>query len=200
MIKDFAKTILCYGDSNTWGQVPRSAERHPRSVRWPSVLQNLLGDDFEIITEGLRGRTFSDGLPYISMLLSSHKPIDTVIIMLGGNDLKNLDPKEIATKLEKTIHIIKEKNIPKIIIICPTPTIKAEVEAKSEEGRKLDEAMARGIGLSTELSRVYKEVAEKYGCMFIDAGDHILSSTKDGYHLDAESHVKLAQVIAEKLS
>jgi lysophospholipase L1-like esterase len=35
---DSAKTIVCYGDSNTWGSVPRSdateiKTRYPRSVR-----------------------------------------------------------------------------------------------------------------------------------------------------------------------
>ncbi len=28
MIKDSAKTTLCYGDSNTWGAVPNSDERY----------------------------------------------------------------------------------------------------------------------------------------------------------------------------
>ena len=51
MFKDSSKTILCYGDSNTWGVIPKSIFRHPRSVRWPAVLQNLLGDDYEVISE-----------------------------------------------------------------------------------------------------------------------------------------------------
>ena len=34
------KTILCYGDSNTWGFDPRRADgRFPREVRWPSGSQ-----------------------------------------------------------------------------------------------------------------------------------------------------------------
>ncbi len=206
MIQDSAKTILCYGDSNTWGQIPRSQNRFDRSIRWPSVLQNKLGEDFEIISEGLRGRTFAssdsllNGLNHLSMILSTHKPI--YIVMLGTNDLKSdysLHPKDIAINLEKTIKIIKEKEIQHIIIICPAPIIKPELEAKSDEGKKLDEMMARGIELSTHLSSLYKEIAEKYNCNFINAGDYISSSKKDGYHLDEEAHGKLAEVVEEEI-
>ena len=52
------KRILCYGDSNTWGYVPSSdAVRYPTTIRYPRVLQTLLGNDYEVIEEGLPGRT-----------------------------------------------------------------------------------------------------------------------------------------------
>ena len=51
------KTILCYGDSNTWGWDPISESRFDKDVRWPGVLRKALGDDYEVISEGLPGRT-----------------------------------------------------------------------------------------------------------------------------------------------
>ena len=52
------KTLVCFGDSNTWGYVPGSdGERFPREQRWPVDLQRLLGDDWDVIAEGLGGRT-----------------------------------------------------------------------------------------------------------------------------------------------
>jgi lysophospholipase L1-like esterase len=51
------KTILCYGDSNTWGYDPATGERHARDERWPGVLRRELGDGYLIIEEGLNGRT-----------------------------------------------------------------------------------------------------------------------------------------------
>ncbi|MDP3962781.1 MAG: GDSL-type esterase/lipase family protein, partial [bacterium] len=108
MLKDSAKTILCYGDSNTWGAIPSAGQRYPRSVRWTGVLQNLLGDDYEVLSEGLCGRTFvaSDpakshriGITHLQALLETHDPIDFLIIMLGTNDVKstyNLSPEDIA--------------------------------------------------------------------------------------------------------
>ena len=60
------KRILCFGDSYTWGYVPGTDhERFPEDVRFPKVLQKLLGENFEIIEEGLNSRTLinEDGRP-----------------------------------------------------------------------------------------------------------------------------------------
>ena len=51
------KTVLCFGDSNTWGYDPATQERFSREVRWVGVLQNELGSDYEVIGEGCNGRT-----------------------------------------------------------------------------------------------------------------------------------------------
>ena len=37
-------TILCYGDSNTYGYNPVNGLRYPKDVRWTGVLQKLLGE------------------------------------------------------------------------------------------------------------------------------------------------------------
>lgn len=38
------QTILCYGDSNTWGQTPdKTGRRRPANIRWTGVLQANLG-------------------------------------------------------------------------------------------------------------------------------------------------------------
>ena len=36
------KTILCYGDSNTYGYNPKNGLRFPRTIRWPGHLQEIL--------------------------------------------------------------------------------------------------------------------------------------------------------------
>ena len=57
------KNILCYGESNTWGCIPRwkdlgvPSERYSPEVRWTGRLASLLGEDFCVIEEGLGGRT-----------------------------------------------------------------------------------------------------------------------------------------------
>ena len=48
------RTLVCFGDSNTWGYVPGSnGRRFPREVRWPVRLQHALGERWEVIAEGL---------------------------------------------------------------------------------------------------------------------------------------------------
>ena len=38
------KTVLCYGDSNTYGYNPKDSTRFPKNVRWTGVLQSLLDE------------------------------------------------------------------------------------------------------------------------------------------------------------
>ena len=59
------RNILCFGDSNTYGHNP-SGGRWPLHERWPGILQELLGEEYHIIEEGLCGRTtvFEDCLEH----------------------------------------------------------------------------------------------------------------------------------------
>ena len=73
------KTVLCYGDSLTWGYDAASLDRHPLEDRWPSVLQATLGGGVEVIAEGLNGRTtaFDDHLagPSLGRVLNGVGPL-----------------------------------------------------------------------------------------------------------------------------
>lgn len=51
------QTVLCYGDSNTWGVDEETGGRLSRSRRWPGILAAELGEGVEVIEEGLPGRT-----------------------------------------------------------------------------------------------------------------------------------------------
>jgi lysophospholipase L1-like esterase len=51
------KTILCYGDSSTWGYSPSTQDRYARDERWGGMLRNALGEGYLVIEEGLGGRT-----------------------------------------------------------------------------------------------------------------------------------------------
>lgn len=205
MIKDTAKTILCWGDSNTWGNIPRTDDRYPRSVRWPGALQCLLGDDYEVVSEGLCGRTLvaldsakphRSGITHLKAALESADPVDYVIVMLGTNDVKstyNLSAEDVAGHLDQTVAFIMSDEAdlmkrPNVLVICPPAII------VPKDGR-LDERMVRGVELSKKLSGAYSQVAAKYGCDFINAQDHVSSSDVDGYLLDAEAHGKLAGVV-----
>ena len=51
------KTVLCYGDSNTWGLYLELMDRLSIHERWPGVLRDSLGNGYWVIEEGLCGRT-----------------------------------------------------------------------------------------------------------------------------------------------
>ena len=131
------KTVLCFGDSNTYGYDPTTGLRYPESVRWTALLQGLLGTDYKVIEEGCNGRTtvFDDpiegwkkGLDYLRPCLNTHKPVDIVIMMLGSNDLKEVfhaTPEDIASGAETLVKEIidfteiKQGFVPEIILVSP---------------------------------------------------------------------------------
>ena len=49
-------TVVCFGDTNTWGYDNRSGDRLPYDERWTGMLAKELGADFRVIEEGLPGR------------------------------------------------------------------------------------------------------------------------------------------------
>jgi lysophospholipase L1-like esterase len=51
------RTLLCYGDSNTWGYDPATRTRYLPHVRWTGVLAARLGAEYRVVEEGLNGRT-----------------------------------------------------------------------------------------------------------------------------------------------
>ena len=201
-------TILCYGDSNTFGYIPETGMRYPRDVRYPGKLQALLGDEYAVIEEGCNGRTtihddpidgWKNGLDYLKPCLNSHKPVDIVILMLGSNDLKatfHLGAKEIADGVAVLVDVIKsfteEKQgfIPKIILVSP-PELGKGIRTSPFYGAFFEEAVEE----SKKFPEFYKAVAEKYGCVFFNAAEYIYPSEVDSLHLTPEGH----KVLAEKL-
>ena len=134
------KTILCYGDSNTYGYNPLNGLRYAKGIRWTGCLQEMLGEEYSIIEEGCNGRTtvfddplegWKNGLDYLRPCLNSHKPIDIVILMLGSNDLKTTfgaTAKEIADGVEILVDVIKTFSMEKqgfepVIILLSPPEI-----------------------------------------------------------------------------
>ena len=91
------KSILCYGDSNTFGYRPTDSRRYPWGVRWTSLLAERLGEEFQVIEAGLNSRTTvidddiekdRNGWKTIDLVLEMNWPLDLVIVMLGTNDMK----------------------------------------------------------------------------------------------------------------
>ncbi|MCR5410807.1 MAG: SGNH/GDSL hydrolase family protein [Lachnospiraceae bacterium] len=201
-------TVLCYGDSNTYGYVPETGMRYPRDVRYPGRLQMLLGDDHTVIEEGCNGRTtihddpidgWKNGLDYLKPCLNSHKPVDIVIMMLGSNDLKDtfhMSAKDIAEGAGVLVKVIKEFTaekqgfIPKIILVSP-PEIGEGIKSSPFYGAFNEDAIER----SRQFPEHYRAVAEELGCIFFNAAEYIRPSEYDSLHLTPEGH----RILAEKL-
>jgi len=210
------KTVLCFGDSNTWGFDPESfhdifPRRHPPEVRWTGVLAHELGADWRVIEEGQNGRTtvhedpftaHRNGKIYLPACLESHKPIDFVVVMLGTNDLKsvhNLPPGEIANGAAVLARMILTStagpnNRPPRLLLLPPPRA-IHVPELPDLAEKIPDAEAR----STRLPAYYQALAKSLGAAFLNTQDIVQPSPIDGLHLDAAAHAALGAAIAAKL-
>lgn len=205
-----AATVLCYGDSNTYGYDPRNEGRYSESERWPCLLADMLGGGYKVIEEGLNGRTtaydrpdgfWKNGLSYLTPCLGSHKPVDILIFMLGTNDCNAdlfLSAEDIARGMEQLVRTAEEMTaelqgfVPKMLIVVPA-AIRPEIEGTPFE-YQLDEASIRK---SHDIAPLYKKLAEEHGCAFLDATEAAEVTRIDCEHLTVKGHRQLAELIYE---
>jgi lysophospholipase L1-like esterase len=201
------RSILCYGDSNTWGSDPGGPNRFPWPIRWPGVLGRELGAGWRVIEEGLPGRTIAtddpllpgrNGLLHLVPTLLSHRPLDVVVFALGTNDLKSaygLGAPEIASAARALVTTTRGTlaaagdDPARIILVCPPPL--ATLTEDSELwgfGRAFDE--------SRRLAHFFALAARREGVELMDAGTVIESSAKDAVHWEPEAHARLGHAIA----
>jgi lysophospholipase L1-like esterase len=174
------RTVVCFGDSNTWGYVPGSdGARYPREQRWPVILQRLAGDDWEVIAEGLNGRTATidrpdsegrNGLPYLLPCLLSHAPVDTVVIFLGTNDVGYLPDDRVARCIARLVEIVR-RCAAAPLVVCPAPF----------DGHDLEASFRAELDCEVLVAPPYPVV------------------NGDVEHLDADGHAALAAAVASHL-
>jgi lysophospholipase L1-like esterase len=202
------KSIVCYGDSNTWGADPIGGGRFDVDTRWTGVLAKELGAGYRVIEEGLGGRTtivddpispHRNGLTYLMPCILSHQPFDLITIMLGTNDLKarlNRSASDIAESVSLLAETVRATSCgvgntrPKVLIICP-PKVEG-VTALAEMFTGAEEKAAR-------MPELYELFAQWTDSAFLDAGQHIRCSPADGIHFEAAEHGTLGKAVAVKI-
>jgi lysophospholipase L1-like esterase len=214
------KTILCYGDSNAWGNIAGSFnpetmlhQRYDYPERWTGLLQKILGEHYHVIESNLNGRSTSfdeigivrpsrNGLTTLPGILEMHYPLDMVVLMLGTNDLKAQYQAEvscISDGMRQLIHCVKAsafgKNgqMPLILVIAPAP-----IQWINSPLCKVF-FDAHSVEKSRQLSSHYQQLAEEENCLFLDSADWVKVSPVDGIHIDKDSHPILAKVVADKI-
>jgi lysophospholipase L1-like esterase len=203
------KRVLCYGDSNVWGCIPGTTfKRYTEEVRWPKVLQKLLGSKYEIIEEGLNSRTLAsvyqrpnkegrNGNAYLVPCLYSHDPLDLVILLLGTTELKE-EFHNSAQSIGKMLDVYYAKVIPQTKSQCQDtyPRLLIIAPAVIDE-HSADPRYANGTTKAKQLKEIYEKVARTNNCFFIDASQLAVGS--DGVHLTEKSHKKLAEALYKKI-
>lgn len=202
------KTVLCYGDSLTWGYDPESRARHALEDRWSSVLAASLGQGVHVVADGLNGRTTAyddvtadcdrNGARILATSLHSHAPLDLVIIMLGSNDMKPViaGTAHAASKgMRRLLDLVRlhawpvEQDLPQVLVVSPPPL----VQTADPDFAAMFEG---GVEQSAMLASFYADLADESGAGFFDAGSVAKCSSIDGVHLDAKNTRALGRGLA----
>lgn len=200
-------TIVCFGDTNTWGYDNDTGERLPRKQRWTGILSELLGSGFYVVEEGLPGRaTVNDPVEegknareHIGPCLESHEPIDVFVLMLGQPDLKrrfSMKAGDIAMGVETIARKIVSCNngphhgAPKLLIVSPVQ-VEDVAGSAMEDWFDVDGTAER----SAALPGLYKDIAEKLGAYFLEASS-VAETASDAIHMANSSHVTFANAVA----
>lgn len=210
------KNILCYGDSNTWGNIAGTLnpnlmlhQRYEYGIRWTSIVQQLLGSNYHIIEAGLNGRSTSfdetkisrpsrNGMAMLPHVMDMHYPLDLVIFMLGTNDVKvefNASIEQILSGMRKLIKFVKTSNFgpdyksPQVMLISPAPILR--------ENLPFFDSVS--VEKSHKLASQYAQLAIEEKCIFLDAASLVKISLNDGIHIERDSHSILAKEVAEKI-
>ena len=204
-------SVLCYGDSNTYGYDPYTGSRYPYEKRWTTILGEMLGDRYEVIPEGLNGRTtaydrpgalWKNGITSFTACLGTHKPVDYLIIMLGTNDCNaglGLSAEQIAGGMENLVKIAEKETpglqgyIPEIIVTAP-----AAIQGDFENSPFAYELTPESVQKSHDIGPMYEELAKKHGMRFADATTGIEVS-EDCEHLTEEGHRQMAKLLYEAI-
>ncbi len=205
------KSVLCFGDSNTWGWIPGvDGGRMAHVVRWPGVLQAALGERVRVIEEALNGRMTvwddpfdaedKSGKRHLPVALASHAPIDLVVLMLGTNDLKShlhLSARDIAFGAGVLVDMIRASSAgpggvaPLVLLVSPAEL----AEGKCPFAHLFDD----GLEKSREFKGLYAAIAGERGVAFLAGSDHAKSSPVDCIHLGAEDHASLGAAVAARV-
>lgn len=186
------QTVLCFGDSLTWGSRPDGQGRHRFADRWPTVLAEGL-DGVQVISEGLRGRTTAyetgdspgnpSGVAILPTLLHTHAPLDMVVVMLGLNDIYfGFGPDRAGRGLRRIVELIHghpwripNAETPDVLLVAPPRLVPAP---------EITPDMIRG---SEALADAVQGVAREFSAAFFDAGSVVQCDPLDGIHLDARN-------------
>lgn len=215
--------IMVYGDSNTFGwlyEPDGTVTRMDPAQTWPEVMARALGKDATVITEGLGGRTTDvhdaidagsgriagaamNGLEYLPAALSSHMPLDLVIIMLGTNDVQaylHRTTGDIALGLGRLAQLVlggqwqdrtRFKN-PQVLVITPPKVDDSKTPRKA--------VWAGALKKTEELPGLTRPIIEALGGHFMEGAKVIeYAEEPDQVHLTREQHQKLGQAVAAEV-
>ncbi|MCD8231416.1 MAG: GDSL-type esterase/lipase family protein [Clostridiales bacterium] len=191
-----AGTIICFGDSNTYGYDPRSflGGRYEEEKRWPEILNAKT--EWTVQNFGKNGRCVPYFLPeitYVCNRLEEWKNETAPVwlwIMLGTNDILHnpmMTAESVTDRMERFLKKLQECEEVKdgwirLRLISPVHLRRGqwvEIDERCRESERLDDC--------------YREMAERLGIAFTCAGDWEIPVLFDGVHFSEQGNYKFAE-------
>ena len=166
--------VICFGDSNTFGYNPYARCGEFYKHRWTDLLAEKTG--WNVVNEGVNGREIPDEMFHMT------SDTDLLLIMLGTNDLLQLDTPAAAAKRMELF--LSGCSPDKVVLIAPPQMIWGDWV--QDEELILD---------SVRLADLYMELAYRLGIRFLNAENWHVPLAYDGVHFTEEGQ----QVFADAL-
>lgn len=220
------RTIICYGDSNTYGYDPRSfvGDRYSEKERWTGILNEATDDN--VLNYGMNGRciphtknqvqaflelihTYSGKLDEGADLINeavhrnrnesecAEKPMLEVWIMLGTNDLLQNPNMGAKGVAERMKHFLSVLLREEAVQSKKIP-IKLLVPARMKRGSwvETDDLVAE----SERIGEYYEKIAGEFGISCIRTDQVEIPVLFDGVHFSEEGHRNLAEYLIESMN
>ena len=199
--------ILVYGDSLVHGRKPWWP-RYDAKTRFTGVAQDILGSDYDIIEEGLRGRMlvgenaffpYRNGYEQFGPIFASHLPLDAVMIYLGTNDCNvwsNLSYETFSQALDsyrermQRWSVFFKLDVPRLLLVCPH---RVEEEYSYPV---FNDIFRWATEKSINLTEYYRQYASSHNLPLLNTSVIVTASQVDGVHLDVEMNEILGQAMS----
>ena len=183
------KTVICFGDSNTYGYDPRSylGGRYGPDSRWVDLLAARTG--WDVRNQGQNGRTIPGGpVPF---------PADTdlLTVMLGTNDLlQGRSPETAAGRMERFLSAAALER--EAFVYCNSLSGAVDFPSLAEE---IAMRIVTPLEVYRDLAPRYRRLAAGLGVRFADAGAWDVALAHDGVHFAPQGHRAFAAGLCEAL-
>lgn len=201
IIQDSMKTMIFYGDSNTYGYDPRFyiPGRYPKGVRWTSIVEQCFVSKAIVVAAGENGRSIprknSIEEKLLWKLLEKETPVDLLSIMLGSNDmlLYNASAETVARRMETLIERLRNRTskVTNLSILLVAPVMLKYCKMEKSQLRTCNE-----MKTCDEI----ETCDEKGGERFQEAGSLFTEDAVARYQQEAKSLGRRYKEIAEKYS
>ena len=184
-LHDGKKTVLSYGDSNTYGFDPRGfwGGRYDPENRWCDILAEKTG--WNVVNFGENGRTLprqSWALEEVERAVLDNAPVPLMMVMLGTNDVlmdASVPVAQLTGTMETLLDRLEDRFPETTVLLLGPPAVRVGVPELEQKLR--------------DLSAAYAELARNRRLYFCDAGAWDLPLAHDGVHLSEAGHRMFAE-------